>query len=194
MLIPVGILGLSGRLSTGRWLTIELLILGPAWGLVLLIGRLNRTAVWRARFRRLLNAIPGFGAAARHRRRATFATVFEAAYGAGIAMDRCLDLAGRAADLPEAAAVAGSVAAGDQLAPTLARTGVLSTSALSRIATGEHAGELSGALKAIAADESQEAEAVFRRTMVTVGKLIYVAVAACIAVYALTVFSRFYGQ
>ncbi|MHC4818105.1 MAG: type II secretion system F family protein, partial [Planctomycetota bacterium] len=158
-LLPVARLSMAGRLSPVTWLAGALQLLAPLWALWLLVRWLSRSAVWRARLRRILDLVPGFGAAARHRRRALFATVFEAAYQGGVPVDRSLDMAARAAGEPRATAAATAVAGGSPLAAALVGTGVLDPRGLNQLATSEAAGEIGQALQRIAAEETAAADA-----------------------------------
>ncbi|MHC4933434.1 MAG: type II secretion system F family protein, partial [Planctomycetota bacterium] len=136
---------------------------------------------WRARFRRVVDALPGFGNAARRHRRSVFASVLGATYEAGIPLDRGLSLAGRASGLPASEEAARVVGSGQTLTVALGGRGVLSPISLSRLATGETAGEISTALSAIAREEAEAADATFRTSMGALGKLIFLVVALWIA-------------
>ena len=177
--LPFARLSVQGRFTFGAWLVSVALILAPLYGGYFLVRRLNRSASGRTRLRRLVEHIPGFGNAARHRRRAVFAAVMEAAYGAGMSMDRCIQLAGAAANLPVEGA-AKQVAEGSEVALSLGNVRVLPAGALARLATGEHAGELSSALQSIAREEAEEASAILERSLNLTGKAIYLLVAVWI--------------
>ena len=179
-LLPIGRLAMSGALSAGTWLAAVLQVLAPFWGLYVLVRWLSRSAVWRVRFRRILDLVPGFGAAARHRRRALFATVLEAAYQGGLPVDRSLAMAARAAGEPGAQAAAAAVAGGSPLATALVGTGALDPRAVTQLATSEAAGEISQALHRIAAEEADAADALLQRSVTVAGTVIYLLVVAWI--------------
>ena len=179
-LLPIGRLAMASKLSTGTWLASVLTVLAPFWGLWLLVRWLSRSAVWRARFRRILDLVPGFGAAARHRRRALFATVLETAYQGGLPVDRSLDMAARAAGEPGAQVAAAAVAGGSPLATALAGSGALDQRAVTQLATSEAAGEISQALHRIAAEEAAAADALLQRSVTVAGTLVYLLVVAWI--------------
>ncbi|MHC4135127.1 MAG: type II secretion system F family protein [Planctomycetota bacterium] len=180
-LLPIGQLAMAKELTPVTWLASALKVLAPFWGLWFLVRWLSRSAVWRVRFRRILDLVPGFGAAARHRRRALFATVLEAAYQGGVPVDRSLDMAARAAGEPGAAAAAVAVAGGSPLATALVGTDVLDPQAVNRLATSEAAGEISQALHRIAAEETAAADALLKRSVTAAGTVIYLLVVAWIA-------------
>jgi type II secretory pathway component PulF len=195
MLLPIGRLAMARELSTLTWLAAVLKVLAPLWGLYLLVRWLSRSsAVWRERFRRIVDLVPGFGAAARHRRRALFATVLEAAYQGGVPVDRALDMAARAAGEPGAAPAAAAVARGSPLAAALAGTDVLDAQAMSQLATAEAAGEISQALQRIAADETTAADEILRRSVTTAGTVIYFAVALWIAWSVIMFYAGYFGR
>jgi general secretion pathway protein F len=171
-----------GRLTFANWLSSVIFFLAPLYVAAFLVYRLQRNAVWRARFRRVVDALPGFGNAARRHRRSVFASVLGATYEAGIPLDRGLSLAGRAAGLPASEEAAKIVGSGQTLTVALGGRGVLSPNSLSRLATSETAGEISTALASIAKEEADAADATFRTSMGALGKLIFLVVALWIAV------------
>jgi type II secretory pathway component PulF len=169
-------------------------VLGPLWGIWILVRWLCRSAVWRARFRRLVDLVPGFGAAARHRRRALFATVLHAAYQGGVAVDRSLDMAARAAGEPGAAAASRAVARGSPLAVAMTGTGVLDADTVGRLAAAEAAGEISQALQRIAADEKAAADAALALSVTVLGTVIYLLVALWIAWSVIAFYISYFGR
>jgi len=190
--LPFARLAAQGRFTVGAWLVRVALVLAPVYGGYFLIRRLNRNAGWRTRLHKLFEQLPGFGNAARHHRRAVFAGVMEAAYGAGLPMDRCIQLAGAAANLTVESAVK-EVADGSEVALSLATVRVLPAGALARLATGEHAGEISSALQAIAREEAEEASAIFERSFNLAGKTLYLIVALWIAVEVYGFYANLYA-
>jgi type II secretory pathway component PulF len=182
-LLPIARLAMAGALTPLTALAGALQVLGPLWGLYFLVRWLGgRSAVWRERFRRIVDLVPGFGAAARHRRRALFATVLEAAYQGGVPVDRSLDMAARAAGEPRATSAADAVGRGSPLATSLSGTGVLDPRAVSQLATSEAAGEIAQALHRIAAEETAAADAALARSVTASGVVIYLLVVVWIAV------------
>jgi type II secretory pathway component PulF len=168
------------------------LLLAPLYGAVWLVRRLGRDAVWRGRFRRVVDAVPGFGAGARRQRRARFAMVLEAGYEAGMRLDGALALAGRVTGDEAAEGAARDVAGGIPLSTALARTGALSHASVGRLAAAEHAGELGGALRAIAAEESAGAEALLRRATTTLSTLVVLLVLGVIGAFVIAFYLRLY--
>jgi len=193
VLLPVAHLAVAQQLSLFNWLRSVATILLPLWGLFFLFRWLSRSAVWRQRFRIVLDLVPGFGAAARHRRRALFATVLEAAYQGGVPVDRSLSLAARAAGEPGAVVAVKAVEAGEPLTGALTRTRIFPTADLSRIATGEEAGEISRVLHHIATEEEAAAEAVSKRSMVALGMIISLVVMGWIAWSVISFYLTLYG-
>jgi len=193
MLLPVANLGFTRELSLGNWLGRVLAVLLPIYAIFGVVRWYSRTPRGQQRVRRFIDVLPGFGAAARHRRRSTFALVFEAAYESGVPVNRCVALAGRAARLPEAEQAATALSSGEGLTKTLALAQVLPAPLLARVATGETAGEISGAMHWIAVEEGERADALFRRSMSTLGKLLYLIVALWIAWRVISFFGRLYG-
>lgn len=182
LLLPIGRLAMAGQLTPATWLASALKVLGPLWGLWLLVRWLRgRSAVWRARFRKVVDLVPGFGTAARHRRRALFATVLEAAYQGGVPVDRALDMAARAAGEPRATTAAAAVAGGSPLSTALVGTNVLDPRAVTQLQTGEEAGEISQALARIAAEENAAADAALTRSVTASGVVVYLLVVVWIA-------------
>jgi type II secretory pathway component PulF len=180
ILLPIGRLAMVGEFTAATWLASVLKVVAPFWGVWILVAWLSRSAVWRARFRRILDLVPGFGAAARHRRRAVFATVLETAYQGGVSVDRSLDMAARAAGEPGATVAARAVAGGSPLAAAMVGTGVLDAAAVSQLAASEAAGEISHALERIAAEETAAADALLTRSVTALGTVIYLLVVAWI--------------
>jgi type II secretory pathway component PulF len=186
-------IGKDGRVFGPTWLAAMLAILVPFYAALGAAMWLRRTARGRALLLRVVNAVPGFGNAARHRRRADFAEVLGAAYEAGIQLDRAVELAARAVDLPRAEAAAQEVARGKPLHEALRGAAFLPPQLLGRIAVGEQAGELGKALEGIAREESEAAEHIHLRSVVLASKALYVGVAAWIAFYAISTMAGIYG-
>jgi len=194
LIIPVSRLAVRGELTFGNWLRDVLAVLVPCWGLFFAWWYLRRFAVWRARFRKVVERLPGFGAAARHRRRALFASVLEAAYEAGVPVDRSLALAARAAGDTRAAGAADDVAGGQSLTVALTRTGLLGSAALERVATGEEAGEVTEALRFIAQDEAEQADEIFKASVAMLSTILYVAILGLCAWYVISFYVGLYSS
>ncbi|MCK6460962.1 MAG: type II secretion system F family protein, partial [Planctomycetes bacterium] len=175
--------GRDGRLFGPSWISGVLWILVPAYAIVLGAMWLSRRARGRDLLRRVVDVLPGFGSAARHRRRGEFADVLGAAYEAGVRMDRALSLAGGAVGDPRIEVAVAAVARGSTLRDALAGTGFLPQPLLARLAIGEQAGEITKSLAGIAREEAEAAEHVLRRTTTLLSKLVYLAVAAWILLY-----------
>jgi type II secretory pathway component PulF len=183
----------DSRLFGPSWILGVLTILVPLYALVGATAWLRRTARGRDLVRRVVDALPGFGNAARHRRRAEFADVLGAAYEAGVRMDRALSLAGSAVGDPRLEVAVTAVGRGSTLRDALGGTGFLPSPLLSRIAIGEQAGEITKALAGIAREEAETAEHVLRRTTTLLAKLVYLAVAAWIVFYYVSTMLGIYG-
>lgn len=183
----------DGTVFGPTWLAATLAILVPFYALLGVAIWLRRTAQGRAFLRRVVDAVPGFGNAARHRRRADFADVLGAAYEAGIQLDRAVELAARAVDLPRADMAAKEVARGKPLHEALRHAAFLPPQLLGRIAVGEQAGELGKALEGVAREESEAAEHIHRRSVVLASKALYLGVAGWIAFYAISTVAGIYG-
>jgi general secretion pathway protein F len=183
----------DGRLLGPTWWTSVLAILLPLYALLFVANRLNRTASGRALVRRAIDYVPGFGHAARHRRRADLADVTGAAYEAGVQLDRAVALGGRAVDDERVEAASRDVAKGRPLRDALAGTGALPGPLLARVAIGEQSGELGRVLAEIARDEAEAAEHLFRRSTMLAAKVLYLAVAAWIIFYYVSTMLGIYG-
>jgi general secretion pathway protein F len=183
----------DGRLLGPSWVLGVLSILVPFYALVGAVLWLRRTARGRGIFLRVVDALPGFGRAARHRRRAEFADVLGAAYEAGVRMDRALALAGGAVGDPRIGIAVAAVGRGSTLRDALGGTGFLPAPQLGRIAIGEQAGELGKALGLLAREEAEAAEHVLRRSTTLLAKAVYLAVAAWIIFYYVTTLFGMYA-
>ncbi|MHC4549078.1 MAG: type II secretion system F family protein [Planctomycetota bacterium] len=188
-----GAMAADGRLFGPSWLVTMVALLLPLYAGVAVVLALQRKERGRRWLRRILSALPGFGAAARHRRRARLAAVLGAGYEAGIRIDRALELAARAAGEERALASAAAVAEGTPLAVALAATAAVPPRLVGRLRTGEEAGELTGVLDAIAAEESETAEMLYARSMGILARLLYVAVALWVLFYALSTLVKAYS-
>ncbi|MHC4667960.1 MAG: type II secretion system F family protein [Planctomycetota bacterium] len=175
-----GAMAADGRLFGPSWLVTMVALLLPLYAGVAVVLALQRKERGRRWLRRILSALPGFGAAARHRRRARLAAVLGAGYEAGIRIDRAL-------------ASAAAVAEGTPLAVALAATAAVPPRLVGRLRTGEEAGELTGVLDAIAAEESETAEMLYARSMGILARLLYVAVALWVLFYALSTLVKAYS-
>jgi len=194
LLIPLASLSAARRLTLGRWAERVVLVLVPAYLLVwFIVFRLERSAVWRERRRKLVALLPGFGNAARHRRRAVFATVLAEAYEAGVPVERAISLAARASRDPSGEAAVRAVGEGQKLTTGLTRARVLPAATLSRLAAAEEAGDLYRTLQSVAADEIAEAQAIFKRSMITLGQIIFLVVAAWIGWFVISFFVKLYS-
>jgi len=176
-----------------NWLFRVLLVLGPFYAALLVASRMARTERGRAALVRARDLLPGFGAAARHARRATFATVLGAAYESAIPLDRGVAIAANAAGVPGGAASA-TIAGGAGLAAALAPTGIFDRTGVARLQTAEVAGEIGRTLGAIAAEEGVLAEQRFERATFVLAKILYVAAAIWILAYYVTFWLRYYSQ
>jgi type II secretory pathway component PulF len=194
LLMPVSRLAMAHKLTVPNWLWEVLGTLAPLWGLFLLAFYLRRDATWRARFDAVLERVPGYGAAIRHRRRAIFATVLGAAYEGGVPVTSALSIAGRATHLPAAEGAAQAIDRGDRLADALVPTGIFPKTVLAQIATAEAAGELSEALHRIADEEAELADHTFRRAMTVTGVLISVAILGWIGWFVISFYLDRYAQ
>jgi type II secretory pathway component PulF len=183
----------DGHVFGPAWFRQFVLVLAPFYAVVLAVTLLRRKARGRALLRGVMFALPGFGQAARRRRTADLAEVLGAAYEAGLHLDRALGMAAKAAEEPRLAAAAGDVAKGSTLARSLAATGAVPSALLARIATGEQAGDLSRVLADIAREEADAADHIGLRSMQMAAYLLYIAVAAWIAWYAISTFARVYS-
>lgn len=161
------------------WLIGVLAILAPVYLLVGLRFLLVRTPEGRRRERRFLEFLPGFGNAARHRRRAEFAGVLAAAYEAGISLETGLRMAGRVSGEGEAEAAARVVASGRSLGEAV--KGLVEEADQARISTAEMAGELTAALESLAAGHAEAAAEIQRRAVLTLSRIVTIGVMAWIA-------------
>ena len=193
LLIPIGLLGVSGKLTAGRWLIIVACILVPVVLLVRFFRRHRDTPEWRARLDRILNVIPGFGAARTHRRRARFCGALEAAYDAGVPVAQALRFASETARGAQTSSAVKVVEEGRSIATALGASGIMTPAILARLETAEQAGELSSTLRTVAADESERADVAMDRALTTLGAVFYLLVGLLVAWYAFTVMGRVYS-
>jgi type II secretory pathway component PulF len=184
----------DGRVFGPSWLFTMLAILVPFYVLLAAVLLARRTAQGRTILRRVVETVPGFGNAARHRRRADFTEVLAAAYEAGVPLDRAVTLAGRAVGDPRLEAASRDVAGGRTLHDALAGTAFLPAPLLSRISVGEKSGDLGKMLEGIAREEAETAEHVHRRSTVIAAKALYLAVAAWIVFYYVSTVLGIYGN
>ncbi len=181
------------RLFGPTWLASFLAVLVPFYALLFGAAWLRRTARGRAFLRRVVDAIPGFGSAVRHRARADVAEVLGASYEAGMTLDRGLALAGHAVEDGRVEAAASDVARGRTLHDALVSAGALPAPLLARIATGERAGELSRVFSEIAREEADTADHILSRSTQVASKVLYVAVALWILYYVVSTYARIYS-
>ena len=180
--------------TIGVWLARVLFILVPVYGAVILWHLMSRSPVWRRRQRTLVEALPGFGSAARHRRRAVFTSVLGAAYEAGVPLVRSTELAGNAAHVAKRDQVVAKVVDGQPLAVSVAGAGILKPATISLLATAEQAGELGAALERVAAEEALAADEILARTLTAAGKLVYLVIAAWIVFFVFSFYSDYLGR
>ncbi len=190
--LPAGV-AKDGRVFGPTWLWTMLAILLPFYAAVGVAFRLHRTARGRAFLRRVVDVLPGFGHAARRRRRADFAEVLHAAYEAGVPLDRALELAGRAVHDPRVEAASRGVAGGRTLHEALGDAALLPAPLLGAVAVGERSGELGKVLEGIAREESLAAEHIHRRATLLTAKGFYLAVAAWVLYYYVSTMLGYYG-
>ncbi len=184
----------DGRVFGPSWLFTMLAILVPFYVLLAAVLLARRTAHGRSVLRCVVDAVPGFGKAARHRRRADFAEVLAAAYEAGVPLDRAVTLAGKAVGEPRVEAASREVARGRTLHDALAGAAFLPAPLLGRISVGEKSGELGKMLEGIAREEAETSEHVHRRSVVILSKALYLAVAAWIIFYYASTMLGIYGN
>lgn len=184
----------DGRVFGPSWLATSLGILVPFYAALGAALWLRRTERGRAFLRRVVDTVPGFGNAARHRRRADFAEVLHAAYEAGVPLDRALTLAGGAVGDPRVEAATEEVARGRTLHESLREAAFLPAPLLGRIAVGEQAGELGKVLEGIAREEAESSEHIHRRSATIATKALYLAIAAWIVYYCVSTMLGIYGN
>ena len=177
----------------GVWLARVLMIVGPVYGVIFLWVWLRRSPVWRERQRALVEALPGFGSAARHRRRAVFTSVLGAAYEAGVPLLRSTELAGNAAHVAKREQIVAKVGDGQPLAVSVAGAGILKPGTISLLATAEQAGELGPALDRVAAEETVAADEILTRSLMAAGKIVYFLVAAWIVYFVFTFYANYFS-
>ncbi len=194
LLLPAAFLGLHGRLTFDRWLGTVALVLGPLYAAIALLWRMRRTARGRARLRRWIELVPGFGAAARHHRRARFASVLEAAYESGMPIDRGVALAGRAVDGLATDGAESVIRQGGTLVAALSPLGLFTAPTLGTLSTAEQAGDLSGTLRRVAAEEAESGERLLRLATDGFAKLLGIAVLLVVAAFILQFFFEYYGR
>jgi type II secretory pathway component PulF len=194
VLMPFGlVVAFTGRLDIGLAMTIGGAIIGAFWAAVIAVSLAARDARKRARLRALFEAVPGLGASLRHQRYALFATVLEASYEAGVTLGPGLRLAARAARAPDAEGTAARVESGTPLREALPGSGMLPASLTARVATAEHAGELSAELRRIADEEFERSEIALDRTIGIVSKGFYALMALAVFAYALLMIGQAYS-
>jgi type II secretory pathway component PulF len=181
------------KLLGPSWITGVLTVLVPFYALLGGVLWLQRTARGRAAIRRVVDVIPGFGNASRHRRRADFADVLGAAYEAGVQLDRALALAGASVEEPRLGLAATVVGRGSTLKDALATAGFLPLPILNRIGIGEQAGEIGKVLGEVSHEEAEAAEHIFRRSMTLLSKIVYLGVALWIVIYVVSFYMRLYA-
>jgi type II secretory pathway component PulF len=173
----------DGRVFGPTWWKTTLAILVPAYVLAGIAFWVNRTVRGRALVRRVVDYVPGFGHAARRRRRADLAEVTGAAYEAGVRLDRAVALGGRAIGDERVEKAAREVGRGQTLRDALALAGALPGPLLARIAIGEESGELGKVLAEVAREEAEAADHLYRRSTQLAAKGLYLAVALWIVFY-----------
>ncbi|MCZ6571709.1 MAG: type II secretion system F family protein, partial [Planctomycetota bacterium] len=179
--------------TIGVWLARVLFILVPVYGAVILWHVMSRSPVWRRRQRALVEALPGFGSAARHRRRAVFTSVLGAAYEAGVPLLRSTELAGNAARVAKREQIVAKIGDGQPLAVSVAGAGILKPGTISLLATAEQAGELGPALDRVAAEETLAANEILTRSLLAAGKIVYFLVAAWIVYFVFTFYANYFS-
>jgi len=177
----------------GGWFARVFALLLPAYALLVAVLLLRRTPAGRARLRRIVDRLPGFGRAARHGRRATFASILAACYESAIPLERSLVVASHGARVAERAEAREAIARGEALAVALARGGLLAPDQISRVSTAEASGDLTAALESIAAEEGELAENGFLRSCGILGKLLWGIMAAWIAWHVIATYLRIYA-
>lgn len=188
LVMPIGLVTLmTGRLNLTLTTSITVVILGGFWGAVVFAALTMRTSAGREKVRKFGEAIPGVGAAMRHRRYALFATVLEAAYESGIPIDRGLELAADASDTAKARKAASLVAAGQPVGVALPTSGALPAQLAARVGNAEVAGEMSAELRRIAGEEFEAASTALDRTVGIVTKGVYALLVIATLFYALTI-------
>jgi len=190
LVIPISRLALQGRLTLFDWLGEVLAVLAPVYAIGYLVWRFRRSP----RLREVADRVPGFGAALRHRRRALFASVLEAAYEAGVPLSRSVELAGRAVHEPRGIEAGPKIASGTPLAAALSTTGLLDAQSVAQVATAEQAGDIAAALRAIAAEERSLAEHGLKRASVGLAALVAIVVGGWIVVYVISFYLNYYGR
>ncbi len=194
LLLPAAFLGLHAKLSMGRWLGTVVLVLGPLYLLGAALWRMRHSASGRERLGRWIEALPGFGAAARHHRRARFADVLEAAYESGIPLDRGLALAGRAVGRLATAPSERVIQQGGTLVAALAPLGLFAAPTLGTLATAEQAGDLSRALRRVAGEEAETAERRLRAAANMLARGLGVAVLLIAVFFIFQFYVQYYGR
>ena len=119
--------------------------------------------------------------------------MLEASYEAGVTLGPGLRLAARAAHAPDAEGTAARVESGAPLRDALPGSGMLPASLTARVATAEHAGELSTELRRIADEEFERSEIALDRTIGIVSKGFYALMALAVFAYALLMIGKAYS-
>ncbi|MCZ6788045.1 MAG: type II secretion system F family protein [Planctomycetota bacterium] len=195
LLMPIARLGFKGELfgNFGAVVIWWIIVLGPVYGLALLVIVMRQTPQGRERIRKIIEKLPGFGNAATTQRRAYFSTVLCAAYDSAVPIERSVELAGRAAGVDVRTAVEG-VGAGRSLADALTPVGIYTADAISRIATAETAGELSDTLEHLAAEDFHFAKEILASSCQFVAWGLYGLMALWIATFVISAIASYYGM
>jgi len=191
--MPIGYMGIKGRLSIDGWIAGILGILAPLYLVAIGFSVLRHNRAWRVRWRKIVDKLPGFGRAALHARRARFTTVLGAAYESAVPLDRAAVLAANAAGVPHEAMV-NVLQSGQPLAVAVAADGLYDADTISRISTGETSGELSRELDAVATEEFAIAEAIFERSMMVLKKLMFAVMALAVLGYAAMIYMSYFSR
>jgi len=191
--IPFGLMNSSGPpLRFAAPLAITATILAAFWGGVALLAVLASDARSRTRLMRRFEPVPALGASIRHQRQAIFASVLEAAYESGMTLDRGLELAAGASG-SDTSVAAARVGQGVPLGDALRGDALLSSAAVSRLATAERAGSLGEELRRIVGEEFEASSDALERAVGVFSKGLYVVVLVGGAVYALFMISKLFG-
>ncbi|MEE8104288.1 MAG: hypothetical protein V3T86_02000, partial [Planctomycetota bacterium] len=191
--MPLGFMGIKGRLSVDGWITGILGILAPLYIAVIGFSVLRHNQAWRVRCRDIVGKLPGFGRAALHARRARFTTVLGAAYESAVPIERAVVLAANAAGVPHEAMVT-VLQAGQSLSDAVAAQGLYDADTIARISTGETSGELSRELDAVAKEEFLIAEAIFERSVMVLKKLMFAVIAVAVLGYAAMIYMSYFDR
>lgn len=151
-----------------------------------------------AAFARTLLSVPVVGRALKKLAIARFASSLAALFDAGVDVRRSLRLAVRALANPylerRCAAVPRVVEKGGTLAAALAEPGIFPSELVGAVDVGERAGELPRALDAFARLAEEEGDRAMTALAIAVPVLIYLLVAAAIAVVVVSTFGGYFGS